>query len=251
MKLEGTQLLNILKTCLSSLDSEDNKNLIKYLSETRPLAPRLMSMIVKTTPEARAHAVANRLQKTRTIGTAAQAERDQDIYNIIALAELNHIKGVIWNIYRERTGTVRWNPNKCSMTHAQDLRKASWGCELIGLDYVPPQEFIYLENTSMLHECHELEDDPNSTEYEKGFIGVKVARSLTAEELKNPLFKGPFSAYRGSRTKQKTVGYGDKLAVASDPLMSGLLRLFPLIGWAFPKEGNVSELIQQFKGVDT
>lgn len=227
-----------LKEFLSILRTPQEQILLEYLATANPLAPRVLNIISSTLVEFRARQVAGKLQRTKTISHLARTEGVKNIYAVIRDSELNHLKSVLRLLVRKRKGPVEWNVLKCSLTHAQDLRNLSWQKEVIGVDCVPPQEFMILEDRPSDFEC-----DINN-ELDKGHITIRFPASIPPHEFKDGLILGPTKPYRGSKTQQKVSGFGDKLATIADPIIAGVLRLFSLIGWCVPEGGNLAQLIK-------
>ncbi|UOS86047.1 RdRp [Hymenopteran rhabdo-related virus] len=226
------------RTFMQILQEKTEQPLLDYLSLAEPFNPRILGLIASATVEARARHIAGKLQKTKTISQLALQEGGKNIYTAICEAEINHLGSVLRIINTSNPTPFSWIPTKCSMTHAMELRNMSWNKEIVGVDCVSPYEFMHLERVSAIKEC------PGDCELSKGYVAISYARALTPIEMQNPLIMGPHTPYRGSVTRQKMTGFGDKLAQQADPLLTKTLKLFSLLGWAIPKEGYLSQLIQ-------
>ncbi|QMP82144.1 RNA-dependent RNA polymerase [hymenopteran rhabdo-related virus 109] len=226
------------KTFVRVLDSAAEKPLLEFLGTATPFNPRVVGLIASATVEARARHIAGRLQKTKTISALAVKEGKKDIYSAVAESELNHYISVVRLNFHSNQSPIVWHPRKCSMAHTMELRNTSWQREIVGVDCVSPYEFMYLEKVHPSRCC------PPSLELDKGYVAVRYAKGLTQSELRDPLTTGPHAPYRGSVTRQKITGFGDKLAVQADPLLTKTLKLFSLIGWTTPESGNLACLIK-------
>ncbi|UDL13993.1 MAG: RNA dependent RNA polymerase [Xiangshan rhabdo-like virus 3] len=225
------------KTFMALVKHRTDSHLCNYLAQATPFNPRYLGAIVGSTVEARARHIAGKLQKTKTISKLAIEEGKQDIYTTVMNSELNHLKSVLRLATLPNTSSTTWSPRKCSLDHAQELREKGWQKKVEGVDCVPPYEFMCVEEVKPLEKCS------SSWELDKGYIAVKLSSQLTPDELQHPLTMGPHVPYRGSVTRQKTSGFGDKLATQADPLLTKLLRLFSTIGWATPRNGNIQRLL--------
>nr|DBA44337.1 TPA_asm: RdRp [Cotesiavirus rhabdovi] len=227
-----------LRAFFSFLKTKEDEKLASFLSLANPFAPRVLSMIMNATLESRAKHMAGRLQKTKTVSRLAVLEGLKNIERMVMNSEINHMRSVLSMSSGSRPGPIPWHPYKCSVTHANDLRNKSWNRVVAGVDCVPPLEFMLIESVKPNHVC------PSSSELDKGYISVRLPDPCSHLELKDPMTPGPFRAYRGSQTRQKTSGYGDKLAKMADPIIAPVLRLFSLLDWSFPKDGNIGNVIK-------
>lgn len=227
-----------LKTFLSLLNDPNEQLLIEFLSSATPFCPRILSMIVDSTVEARARHIAGKLQKTKTISTLARLEGSEDIYSLIIMSEINHFSSVLRICTQSNKGPVQWNPSKCSVQHAKELRNYGWKKVVEGVDCVPPQEFLHIELTSPIQNCNPI------YELDKGMIVLRFSTNLEPYEIYSPLSVGAFMPYRGSITRQKTMGFGDKLSKQADPLLQKILKAFSLLGLGIKLEGNLASLVQ-------
>ncbi|AJG39155.1 RNA-dependent RNA polymerase [Wuhan Ant Virus] len=239
--LQGSKIVKnpYLKTFLQLLNSPFEEMLIEYLSTASPFNPRILSQISSATVEARARHIANKLQKTKTISALARKEKLVDIYKIIEACETNHTISVFRLITSIQPNSFNWHINKCSVTHAQELRDTGWKRHIEGVDCVPPQEFLYLESLNVQEKCHSIFDLP------KGYIIIRFSSSMTKHQFQDPLTVGHFKPYRGSTTKQKVSGFGEKLSIISEPLLQKVIKSFNLIGWGIASQGNLSSLLHQ------
>lgn len=224
-------------TFLAILRGDSEDRLVEYLSTAEPFNPRMLGLIVGATVEARARHMAGRLQKTKTVSDLARLEGGKDLYSTIEAAELNHTTSVLRLITVTSECPVVWYPNKCSVTHASELRNIGWKKTIVGVDCVPPYEFMKIEPVYPHSTC------PIECELEKGYIRIHQQLPGTVTGIHSPLKMGGHTPYRGSVTRQKVTGYGDKLASQADPLLSKVLKLFSLLSWAVPKVGNISTVI--------
>nr|DBA44345.1 TPA_asm: RdRp [Alphahymrhavirus sp. 'ectemnius'] len=225
-----------VKTFLGVLKESEHNELVNYLTEVEPFDPRLLSTLVDATAFSRAREVAGKLIKTKTISEFARTKGRLNLYRKIESSEFEHTLGILRLLTQRSTNTVAWNPFKCSVTHACDLRRQGWGKEIVGVDCVPPQEFMFFENTSTSLKCNER------LECDKGYVSIRLDPLLTSSQLSDPFVMGNFPPYRGSITRQKVSGYGDKIASQAEPVLQKTLRAFSLVGWGIPVGGNLHKL---------
>ncbi|QWT43296.1 putative large polymerase protein [Alphahymrhavirus distinguendus] len=226
------------KEFINLLDHPAEKAIIDYLQYARPFNPRFLGLIAGATIDARARQLAGRLQKTKTISELARTEGRQNIYSKIASSELNHVLSVVRRLTVPATSPVVWYPNKCSMTHTMELRNTGWRVDIVGVDCVSPFEFMEIEPVVEENPC------PPGLELDKGYIVISQSIHLSEPDLQNALIVGSHFPYRGSATSRKTSGFGDSLSEVSDPLLTKLLGLFSLLGWATPPDGNLARVIK-------
>ena len=225
------------KTFIDILNSPEEEDLINYISNAEPFFPKVLGLISGSTVEARARSIAGKLQKTKTISTLARLEGGKDLYSVTEESELNHLKSVLRLALIPCTSETKWDLSKYSVDHAIELRNIGWKKKVEGVDGVPPFEFIVIEASSHLSSCSDL------WELNKGYISAKISTEMSVEEIKNPFIQGPFTPYRGSKTRQKVLSYGEKVSIQADPLLKKPLKLYSLKGWVVPSKGNLSSLI--------
>ncbi|WAL01514.1 replication/transcription [Electric ant rhabdovirus] len=233
LKEQHLPLNPYVQTFLNLLESEEDKNLMEYISNIEPFNPRIISLFMAATVESRARHVAGKLQKTKTIANVARTIGHVDLFSKISDAEINHIGSVFRIISEDHHHTVSWNHHKCSVKHADELRKFGWKKDVIGVNCVPPQEFMILELSLEEFEC------TPSNELDKGYMTIRFDPHYELEGFNSPLNIGPYPPYRGSVTRQKVSGYGDKIASQAEPILQRVLRLFSLVGWGIPKDGHL------------
>ncbi|AYW51543.1 L polymerase RdRp [Lasius neglectus virus 2] len=236
VKSGDIHLNSYVRTFLDLLDSEEDKHVLKYLTTVEPFNPRLLSMFMGATAESRARHVAGKLQKTKTIATVARTLGSVDLYAKIIEAEKNHMGSIFRNVFSDHTNTVKWNSSVCSVEHATALRRLGWDREIVGVSCVPPHEFMSLELSLLDYTCLE------TYELSKGYVSIRFDPSYELDSFPSPLIKGPFPPYRGSVTRQKVSGYGDKIAAQAEPIIQKVLRLYSLVGWGIPSTGNLHTL---------
>uniref|UniRef100_A0AAU8HXD5 Replicase n=1 Tax=Odorous house ant virus 2 TaxID=3231628 RepID=A0AAU8HXD5_9VIRU len=236
LKSDSITVNKYVRTFLQLLESSDDKIILKLMESLHPFNPRVLSVFMASTCESRARHVAGKLQKTKTIATIAREMGNLDLYSKIIESERNHLGSIFRLLSEDHINSVKWDPNKCSVNHADQLRNKGWNKEIIGVNCVPPQEFMYLELKFNNYQCD------SRCELNKGYVAIRLDPGFSLGITNNPYSKGPFPPYRGSVTRQKVTGYGDKIAAQADPIIQKVLRLYSLIGWGIPKGGNLNRL---------
>lgn len=227
------------KEFLYILGDEDDRQLIWYLDQCKPVNPIVLSTIYNATVQARARKVAGKLQKTRTLSKVAVTEGQIDLYSIIRKSELNHLRSVLYIVAGKTRGPVKWNPDQCSETHSRMLRELGWKKEIIGLSCASPLEIMQMESNTPVSECSD------HFELDKGFITLQTPPFMSTESLSDSLIAGPYQPYRGSTTKQKVGGSGSHIISYSSPLLAKVVGACNIIGWATPLDGNLRRVIEQ------
>ncbi|UHR49895.1 MAG: RNA-dependent RNA polymerase [Hangzhou rhabdovirus 1] len=225
------------KTFMGLLDSDEETQIVDFLAQARPFNPRVLSLIASATTGARARHLAGKLQKTPTIGKIARESGGCDINQLVRGAEERQLSHILQRVQGFRKGPRSWSYSECSVAVAARLREASWGSPIVGVDCVPPQEFIYIELNPQLDSCK------SDLELDKGMIIMRMQQGISPIDWSNPHILGSHRPYRGSVTRQKVRGYGDQLAEQADPFLKKALRTASLIGWAIPQQGNLALLI--------
>ncbi|APG78710.1 RNA-dependent RNA polymerase [Hubei rhabdo-like virus 1] len=226
------------QTFIGLLGSDEEARIAQYLESAEPFNPRVLGMIAASTTVARARHIAGKLQKTVTISKIAREAGGCNIFSAVQSSELRQLSYVLQIVTRQLKGNTPWTPNTCSVSHAAELRKKGWGKDVVGVDCVPPQEFMFLELDTSLSQCSPKFD------LGKGHIVVRHQRTLSPDQWADPLIVGDHSPYRGSITRQKVRGFGDKIATQAEPLLQKALRTATLIGWGVKKDGNLDLLIR-------
>lgn len=225
------------KEFIQLLDKDAEKDLVAFLKTCKPMNPVVLSAIYDATAQARARKVAGKLQKTRTLSKIASSE-GVDLYDIVRDSEINHLKSVFYILRMRKKGPVLWDPTKCSVEHATNLRNVGWKETIVGVDCAPPLEILSVERNTPTSVCNP------EYELDKGFVSCQVPPYMSNESFQNSLILGPYAPYRGSTTKQKVQTYGSKIASFSSPLLAKVTRLGALIGWGTPVGGNLHKVIE-------
>nr|QPZ88392.1 RNA-dependent RNA polymerase [Soybean thrips rhabdo-like virus 3] len=221
-----------------SQNRELHANLCLYLSTARPFRPRVLSDYYQSSTEARAKGVTGRLERTTAIAELMRRSGDYDLASIVEEAEDDHFRGVIHRTHSE-AGTLKWNPDWCSVDWSQHLRTTGWKVEVDGVSTAPFWEMVYIDKMELTSNCA-LEPK----EAEAGFIQFSLDRSMTGASLQSIYHVGKFHPYRGAITKDKIESLGKALAKKTDVMLRKPLNVIGQVGWTIKPEGNLHTLIK-------
>ncbi|QHA33680.1 RdRp [Atrato Rhabdo-like virus 3] len=225
------------KEFMKVLRTDVDKVLCEFLGACVPFNPVVLGAFADATVTSRARKVAGKLQKTRTMAKVIQQQAQIDLYSRVIEAEENHLRCVLNTVVFPGEGTVTWHPDKCSLAHVQEIRDRGWQRPVVGVDCVPPIEFMTMESNGPITQCSTIH------ELDKGYISMQIPQAMTIDELCNQSCPGPYTPYRGSTTKQRVTGYGAAVAHYTSPLLSKIASLSVLPGWAIPLDGILHQLL--------
>ncbi|AJG39201.1 RNA-dependent RNA polymerase [Wuhan Louse Fly Virus 5] len=167
--------------------NQEEETLLNFLMSIKPLFPRFLSEFKSATFIGITENLIGLFQNSRTIRTAFSRKLYRDLNKLTWDCELSTFKALLEFRFK---GNTMW---ECSASHADLLRKLSWGSKVLGSTVPHPIEMFknVSESGSKCKYCKIRSDDYITCMVPKGLKDVEIER-------------GPYTAYLGSRTSEST-----------------------------------------------
>ncbi|AIY25911.1 RNA-dependent RNA polymerase [Lepeophtheirus salmonis rhabdovirus 9] len=210
---------SVVKEC-TEYASERESIMLAFLRSISPMFPRFCSEYKSATFLGISDSIIGMYQNSRTIRGLFAKKMRRELDTKIYRGERAAIKSIV----------TRWRERKdmwtCSSSHADLLRKLSWGEDLVGTTVPHPWE--------MLGTFHEVTVPCSPLDYNRNdYITVHVPQGLDEYLIR----RGPLQPYLGSKTSETTSILTPWEKETSIPLLKRAARLREVISW-FVKPGS-------------
>ncbi|AAX47602.1 RNA polymerase [Tupaia virus] len=199
-----------------SYGMQAEEHLIRFLYSIKPLFPRFLAEFKSSTYLGLTESLVGLYENSKTIRNRFLGQREREIDDLVQRSEYVGIKYLV-QVRKERTTPGPWN---CSASHADRLRRLSWGQPVIGATIPHPFEMLgkvcYLFRGSGC-EC------PDSSNYTTTFVNWDAESVMSR--------KGPFLPYLGSKTSESTSLINPWERETIIPLIKRAAKLRNAINW--------------------
>lgn len=204
--------------------------LLRFLKSVKPLFPRFLSEFRAGTFCGLTESLVGLFQNSRTIRLFFSRKMNKRVNDLLRLSEELSTR-VLLKSLRTDLGLVMW---ECSSSHADRLRRQSWGAPVVGTTVPHPAEYMgcRTEGTSCCIKCGENHVSRNyvSICYPAGFRLSVWSR-------------GSLCAYLGSKTTESTSLFQPWEKEMALPLLKRAARLRTAINWFVAKGSQLSTSI--------
>ncbi|AJR28499.1 polymerase [Rochambeau virus] len=220
---------NIMKLSLR-FHEEEEERYIRWLLSIRPLFPKFLSECYGASFHGMVKSLIGLFSNSKSIRNVCKEDYRGDLFKIVMNFELDILKSTAELVNRSRRSHGRlWT---CSSELADDLRRRSWGEEIVGMTIPHPTELLCLPYRSeTCRDCSATE----GTVYLTALCPQGIQRGKGA--------KGPFEPYLGSNTSEGTSVLTPWEKETSIPLIRKAMKLRNCISWFVKEKGNVSNAI--------
>lgn len=196
---------------------------ILWLFKIKPVFPRFLSEFYSSTYFHITESILSIFQNSRTIRKVFSKRFPKEVYDVIKKGELMSIRSLLFN----RKGLLTNSMWKCSASKADDMRKLSWGPDLIGVTTPHPAEFLYEIN------C------------QSGCSTPHVVSKKVPVRDRSIWTKGTMMPYLGSKTKESTSINQPWEKRVEIPLLRRACDLRKAIRWFVEPDSNLGITIYQ------
>lgn len=232
---------------VAALNKTDKNNLMGNLLKINPVFPRLWSTIYETTLDFSANQILNKFENSSTFLRLWVESSSFSKFSIELM--INHINPLIYqeikmsfnNPNSHQLGPMRKNRlykmdfSKCPIDISNEIRLISFGKEILG---VTTPNFLH----TFFESKHSFDCNTNflNTKDKDGFF-LKFSSSMI-KDLRNKI-QGPYLAYLGSKTTEKTK---NKLFVSfsKGSPVSNYFKLIQKIDWVMELDINTYSLLK-------
>ncbi|KAL4702133.1 hypothetical protein ACJJTC_019409 [Scirpophaga incertulas] len=207
----------IMRDSLIFMRRNEDK-LYEYLKSIHPLFPRFLSEYLSATYPGIVQGSVGLFQNSKTIRTLFTRQIDKKIKKLIVDSELQTIENIL-SVTNRKLSLPIW---KCSSSHADKLRRKSWGSEVHGASVPHPAELL-TQPIRQEVSCQLCSHPPPLSHY----ISTLVPQGLN--QYKH--MRGPYRAYMGSRTSETTSILQQWERESKIPLIKRATKLRTAIGW--------------------
>lgn len=226
------------KTMLRHANTRQEE-LAKTLFTMYPFFPRIGYEVLNSTLQGIAQKCVNQITKTNSMILLCR-----DSLSTLSLKvkrmEIDYYQSVKYRLLRKRS-QIDYLLDDCSSKLASKLRKEGWGKDaVVGVTVACNWEAFqgYICGPDL---C----SDHQTSWTKLGYLLVSLDKLASFQYCHGWLRLGPHIPYMGSKTRERTTGYGKRIANLVPPLVSGALKLQNLIGWAVDTYSNLANLLRR------
>nr|UNI73977.1 MAG: RNA-dependent RNA polymerase [brine shrimp rhabdovirus 1] len=199
-----------------------------FLFSIRPLFPRFISEFKSATFLGITDSLIGLFENSRTIRKVFQTKYKKEIDFMIIKNEIRSIES-LGKVSFRGNGVYMWN---CSSSHADKLRRQSWGQDVLGTTIPHPLELL----------CRPISTggklkSPN--EIYPGYVTVSVPLGLRRCNTE----RGPFPAYLGSKTSESTSVIQPWEKESKIPVIKRACKLRNSISWFIKADSRLAKSI--------
>lgn len=205
----------------------EEERMTAFLTSIKPLFPRFLSEFKSATYLGITDGLVSLFQNSRTIRNVFSRKYKAELDSKIIKGEMNSIRTLIKYTKTQR-GQKIWS---CSASHADLLRRLSWGETVVGTTV--PHPFEMLKASLCNPQCLRCRQDGS------GYVHVSVPIGI-----KDYLYhKGPFMAYLGSKTSETTSLIQPWEKETKVPLIRRAAKLRSAISWFVKPNSKLAKSI--------
>lgn len=228
----SSKIKNEIISSATRYSKSEEPRLINFLRSIKPLFPRFLSEYKSATYLGLTDSLVGLFQNSRTIRNLFSKNLKKELDHIVVKSESLSLQALL-RYGKDNTPFSMWN---CSSTHADRLRRLSWGEDLVGATVPHPAEMLSVVNRHCGH-CNICIDEYPSEMY----ISVYLPEGLA--DYKNS--RGRYPPYLGSKTSESTSILQPWEKETKIPLLRRASKLRNAIGWFVKRDGRLSESIYQ------
>lgn len=220
-EIKNQIISNAAEYCLN-----EEPHLLGFLEGIKPLFPRFLSEFRSATFLGITDSLIGLFQNSRTIRTSFSRRLEKDLGKLVSRSELVSFHSLL-----------EWHPPGdiwlCSSTHADFLRSASWGRDVLGATVPHPLE-MFGRGSHVQITCVTCQEDRSDN-----YIATVCPLGLTNIETQ----KGPYAAYLGSKTSESTSILQPWEKDTNVSLIRRAAKLRQAINWFVQKDSNLGHSI--------
>ncbi|AIS40850.1 L protein [Santa barbara virus] len=214
--------------------STETDRTLRWLTSIRPIFPRFLSEMFNATFLGAVKSTVGLFSNSRTIRNLYKKEYRKKIDSLIIKSEEISIVALINIIKSSKKNTKKlW---ECSSELADQLRKRSWGNEIVGMTVPHPSEI--LSSPEAQSDCH-----INAKKRENQSFGSSYVTVLLPHGLPTGKERGPFDPYLGSNTSEGTSLLTPWEKETKIPLLRRAAKMRDCISWFVEPGSNLSNSI--------
>lgn len=235
--LKGREIRNeVIKRALEIHDLE-KENFYSYLDKMTPKFPRFMSALADGSILGVTEAIISQVANSRTIRNITKQSMWSSLDAQIHMAELMTIRAAA-TIPQLKVSI--WD---CSATKADQLRKDSWGAEIVGATVPHPMEMVGEGTQSIKGHCFDCKRKMD-------YLTLVIPKGLSQADSR----RGDLEAYLGSSTSSSTSLSADYETITKLPMVRRALSLYECFHWfvdpASPLGATVRGVLKSLTGED-
>ncbi|AJR28373.1 polymerase [Iriri virus] len=220
---------NIMKLSLR-FHAEEETRFIKWLLSIKPLFPKFLSECYGASFHGLVKSLIGLFANSKSIRNICRVDYKGNLSRIVQNFEEDILRSTSDLVRRaERSHRSLW---ACSSTLADELRRRSWGDEVIGMTIPHPSEL--LESPRRSDECQNCQGNAGTT-----YLTLLCPEGIPQKKT----VRGPFEPYLGSTTSEGTSILTPWEKETSVPLIRKAEKLRNCISWFVRPDGNVSKSI--------
>lgn len=200
-----------------------------FLLGMKPVFPRLLAEFRAATFIGVTDSVVGLFQNSRTIRTAFTRQAGNAIDKVIYKSELSSISNLTSTVESSEDPPI-W---QCSSSLADELRRKSWGSDIVGMTIPHPLELLGI-STWERGDCLRCRDGSR-----RSHLTSIIVQGFNREME----IRGPLPAYLGSKTSESTSLVQPWEREAIIPLLKRADRLRNIISWFVKKDSNLAKSI--------
>ncbi|AMK09228.1 RNA-dependent RNA polymerase [Drosophila affinis sigmavirus] len=226
-----TSINNELVAVAAQYLNEAEQTLNCYLHSINPLFPRFISQFKSASFFGVANSIVGLFENSKTIRNAFTKSLGDVIDRAIVRSEIISITSLGKH---EQLATRNQELWRCSSSHADKLRKLSWGRKVIGATIPHPAEMIgpLFNRVPFCKAC-------SSGSGSNMFVSVMLPKGL----IRYWDSRGPFTAYLGSSTSESTSILRPWEKETDLPVIKKAADLRKVIGWFVDNDSNLASAI--------
>ncbi|AJR28388.1 polymerase [Sweetwater Branch virus] len=208
---------------------DEEPSLFAWLRSIKPVFPRFLSEMASSTFYGLSENLISLFTNSRTIRNCFRSKCVKEVDYLIIKSEIIGIVSNIKLVIRALTNSdgAMW---ECSATRADELRKRSWGCDIVGMTVPHPIE-MHSVASAVGGECGLCFYDELSSNY----ISVLTPKGIPQTDYNGP--NGPYKPYLGSSTNEGTSILQPWEKETKIPTIKRAARLRDVISW-FVEDGS-------------
>ncbi|AJR28317.1 polymerase [Parry Creek virus] len=213
---------------------DEEQMILQWARSIKPLFPRFLSEMVNSTYYGITTSLIGLFQNSKTIRSQFRKKYHKRIDDVVFKSEIIGISSLLRIIKISTQTPIKiW---KCSSTHADYLRKASWGQDILGMTIPHPLEMLGTPDnlTNLCNAC-------KSKEIISDYIAVMIPKGFSLSGT----VKGPYPPYLGSKTSESTSIIQPWEKETNIPLIRRASKLRNAISWFIEPGSNLAKSIME------